>query len=55
MNNAEIRQAAWEILLSGAESYLEDWIDEEGEYGKDYEAIFKEAFELLHGLQEQYL
>lgn len=55
MTEEEIEAAAWYELITSAQSHLEDWIDEEGEYGEDYDKIFSKAFDLLHQLKEKYL
>jgi hypothetical protein len=55
MTEDEITEAAWYELLTSAQSSLEDWIDEEGEYGEDYEKIYRKAFDLLNELKVQQL
>jgi hypothetical protein len=50
----EITQAAWKELLSGAESALDDWVDEEGQYGDDYMKIFQRQRDLLRELKQAY-
>ncbi len=52
----QIDSIAYELLFNGAESYMEDWLDEDGEYSReDYERIFSRSFELLNQLRERYI
>lgn len=56
MTPEQIESRAYELIFNGAESHMEDWIDEEGEYSReDYEQIFKKSFELLDQLREKYV
>ena len=51
MTEQEIKAAAWRELLAGAESALDDWIDEEGEYA-DLDVEVREAQrEILRSLK----
>ena len=51
MNKQEINQAAWKEFLAGAESALDDWIDEEGEYVGDADAVRARQREILAELK----
>jgi hypothetical protein len=52
----EITDEAYDILFRGAESYAEDWMDEDGEYSEeDADKIFERMFELLRELREKYV
>lgn len=56
LTDAEVTALAYEQIFNSAESVLEDWIDEEGEYShKDYQKIFDRSFELLDELRKRYL
>lgn len=56
MTPEQIESAAYELIFNGAESYMEDWIDEGGDYSReDYEKIFAKSFELLRELRKKYL
>lgn len=51
MSEEEIIKAAWRELLSGAESALDDWIDEEGEYGAYADKVYNRQRALLADLK----
>jgi hypothetical protein len=56
LTETEVRALAYEQIFNSAESVLEDWLDEDGEYShKDYQRIFDKSFELLNELRERYL
>lgn len=56
LSDEEVTQIAYRTLLTGAESYAEDWIDEEGEYSEeDGDRIFNKLFQLLGELKAIYL
>jgi hypothetical protein len=51
----EIRRAAWKEFLNGAESALDDWIDEEGEYADlDVDIRYEQAM-ILQALKREHL
>lgn len=52
MTEEEINKAAWSELLTGARSALDDWIDEEGEYGDDWQAVYARQGEILAELRQ---
>jgi len=55
MTEQEIKAAAWRELLAGAESALDDWIDEEGEYA-DLDVEVREAQrEILRSLKVEHI
>ncbi len=54
LTDQEITRAAYEQIIEGAQSMLDDWIDEEGEYSReDYFKIRKRASWLLSQLREK--
>jgi hypothetical protein len=54
MTETEMVEAALKEIFVGAESYLEDWIDEEGEYTEEeFEKIRKLAWDLLDTIQQR--
>lgn len=53
MTEEEIIRAAWRELLSGAESALDDWVDEEGEYGAYADKVYNRQRALLADLKRQ--
>jgi hypothetical protein len=56
LSDEQITEEAYDILFKGAESYAEDWIDEEGEYSEeDADKIFTRMFQLLNELREKYV
>ena len=56
LSDEEITDIAYETLLNGAESYAEDWMDEEGEYSsEDADKIFERMFQLLEELRGKYV
>ena len=56
LSDDEITDIAYEQLLRGAESYAEDWMDEDGQYTEqDGDKIFDRMFELLRELRGKYV
>jgi hypothetical protein len=56
LSDDEVTQIAYEEIFKGAESILEDWIDESGDYSEeDFDRIFARSFELLKELREKYV
>ncbi len=56
LTDEEITQLAYEEIFNSAQSMLEDWIDEDGQYSpEDFEKIYSRSFELLKELKEKYL
>lgn len=52
MTQREKVEAAWKLLLTGAESALEDWYDEDGQYSEeDAEEVRALAGTMLRGLR----
>lgn len=52
LSDDEINHVAWSQLLDGAESFAEDWIDEEGEFTEEEaDRIFDRMFEILDELR----
>ena len=53
LSDNEIQRIAWRLVLDGAESYAEDWFDEEGEFDSDDEtAIIDTMFRIIDYLRE---
>lgn len=53
LSDNDVTAIAWKILLNGAESMAEDWIDEEGEFtDEDGDRIFQKQFEFISKLRE---
>lgn len=53
MSDVDIDRQAWKLLLSYAESGLEDDIDEEGEFDEAvYDRIQSRAWDILHELRD---
>lgn len=56
MTDDEIELEAYAQIFSGAESILEDWINESGDFtDEDFDKIYAKAFELLKELRGRYL
>lgn len=56
LSDEQITEEAYDILFKGAESYAEDWMDEDGEYSQeDADKIFTRMFELLNELRGKYV
>lgn len=48
LSDNEVTQIAWHELLNGAASWVEDWIDEDGEFTEeDAERVFDEQRRIL--------
>lgn len=55
LTDDEITEIAYEQIFESAESLLQDWIDEEGEFSReDYFKIRARAFDLLKQLRQRY-
>jgi hypothetical protein len=54
MTEEEIKAAAWKEFLLGAEGILADWLDEEGEYGSDADAVLKAQWSILADLKVEH-
>jgi len=54
MTEQEIEAAAWRELLAGAESALDDWIDEEGEYADLDVDVRAAQWRILRALKDEH-
>jgi hypothetical protein len=56
LTDNQVTEIAYREIFDSAESMLEDWMDEDGQYSEeDFERIFEKSFELLNKLREIYL
>ena len=54
--DVDIDAEAWRLLLAGAESHVEDAIDEDGDFAEaDYDRITARAMELINQLRTEHL
>ena len=52
-SSGQITFAAWQLVIDGAQSYVEDALDEEGEHHpEDWAAIVKEAQRVITAMRE---
>jgi hypothetical protein len=55
MTTEEIVAQAWREIILGAQSYRDDWIDEEGEYGEQEAKEIVESMDvILRNLRRQH-
>lgn len=55
MKQRDVVTNAYELILEGAESLIEDWIDEDGQHSpSDVELIRTTAFQLLDDIRNDY-
>ncbi len=44
LSDSEVSRAAWQLIVEGAESYWEDWIDEDGNFtDEDADRVYERA------------
>ena len=51
MTPEQIQAAAWKEFTAGAEGAWVDWLDEEGEYGDDWEKVYAAQGEIVARLK----
>lgn len=52
MTSEEVARCGREIVFEGAESHLESWIDEAGEFGLDDDLVLDSAWKFLRNLKD---
>lgn len=54
MPEIDVEREAWTLILNGAESYVEDAVDEDGSFTADeFEEITSRAMEVIKGLRKE--
>lgn len=53
LTDSEVNRVAWREIINGARSFIEDWIDEEGEFTEaDGDRIFDRALDIVKEMEK---